>query len=82
LAGGDDAAFTEQGKKIYRPEAWNKVRVKCRGDHIRTWLNGELRADFSDDLTVSGFIAFQVHGVGDRREPLTVRWRNNKIKEH
>jgi len=81
LRGGDGKAFTEQGKRVYKPGDWNSVRVVCRGDHIQTWLNGEPRADFQDDMTGRGFIALQVHGVGGRKEPLTVRWRNLKISE-
>lgn len=79
--GGDAAAFTEQGKRIYKAGDWNAVRVECRGDSIKTWLNGELRADFRDDLTREGLIALQVHGVGGREEPLHVRWRNLMIQE-
>lgn len=79
--GGDGSAFTEQGKALYKPEQWNSVRIECRGDHIQTFLNGELRADFHDDVDASGFIGLQVHGVGDEATPLTVRWRNLKIKE-
>ncbi len=81
LSGGDPAAFTEQGKKIYKPEDWNKVRVECRGKKIRTWLNGELRADFEDSLTSEGFIALQVHSVGDEARPLFVRWRKLRLTE-
>ncbi|RMG38382.1 MAG: DUF1080 domain-containing protein [Planctomycetota bacterium] len=81
LCGGDPKKFTEQGKRLFRPGAWNHVRVECRGDHIRTWLNGELRADFHDDLTPEGFVGLQVHGVGGRKDPLRVRWRNLRIKE-
>lgn len=79
--GGDAAAFTEQGKKTYKKGEWNKVRIQCKGDHIQTWLNGEPRADFKDSMTAEGFIALQVHGVGNRKEPLQVRWRNLRIKE-
>jgi len=81
LRGGDAKAFSEQGKNIYKPEDWNQVRVECRGNTIRTWLNGELRADFEDDATSEGFIALQVHGVGARVKPLFVRWRNLKVTE-
>ena len=31
-------------------------------------------------MTPSGFIALQVHGVGNRKDPLEVRWRNLRIK--
>jgi len=81
LRGGDGAAFTEQGKKTYKKGEWNEVRIQCEGDHIQTWLNGEPRADFKDSLTAEGFIALQVHGVGGRKDPLEVRWRNLRIKE-
>jgi hypothetical protein len=57
------------------------LRIECRGDSIRTFLNGVPAADLTDSVTPSGFIALQVHGVGDRREPLEVRWRNIRIQE-
>ena len=82
LRGGDKAAFTEAGKKAYKKDDWNKVRVECNGNHIRTWLNGVARADFKDNLTAKGFIGLQVHGVGGNKNAIgkTVMWRNLKIK--
>lgn len=74
-------AFGEQGRRLWKPDEWNKVRVECKGSSIRTWLNGEERANLDDDMTPEGFIALQVHGVGDRKEPMEVRWRNIRIKE-
>jgi len=55
--------------------------VECRGDSIKTWLNGELRADFRDDLTGSGFIGLQVHGVGNKTTAMFAKWRNIMLKE-
>ncbi|MGD9647349.1 MAG: DUF1080 domain-containing protein [Pirellulales bacterium] len=81
LRGGDGAAFTEQGRKITKIDDWNALRVEAIGDHFKTWLNGELRADFHDDLTPKGFIALQVHGVGGKTDKLQVRWRNIRIRE-
>lgn len=80
--GGDAKAFTEAGKKAYKTGEWNKVRVECNGQHIRTWLNGVPRADFKDNLTAKGFIALQVHGVGKSKDAVgkLVMWRNLKIK--
>ena len=77
--GGDGESFTKQGQRLYNKGDWNRVRVECRGDRIRTWLNGELRADFEDSMTSSGFVGLQVHGVGDRTDTLTVRWRDLQI---
>lgn len=71
--------FGEAGKRLWKNGAWNQVRIRVEGDHIQTWLNGEPRADFHDDVTSKGFIALQVHGVGDRDEPMSVRWRNIRI---
>jgi hypothetical protein len=79
--GGDPAAFTAAGKRLYKPGDWNHVRVEARGARIRTWLNGEPRADFECDMTPRGFIALQVHGVGGRKEPLEVRWRRLRIRD-
>jgi hypothetical protein len=83
MRGGDDEEFSKQGQKVTNVEGWNKVRIECRGSSIKTWLNGELRADFEDDLTPSGIIALQVHGVGNSQEKVgkQVRWRNLRIKE-
>lgn len=83
LRGGDKEKFTKQGQRLYKTQDWNKIRVETRGDHIRTWLNGELRADFRDGLTAKGFIGLQVHGIGQKRELVgaTIRWRNIRIRE-
>ncbi len=79
--GGDARKFSEQGQRLYRKGEWNQVRVEASGPSIKTWLNGELRADLKCDLTPHGFVALQVHGVGARAEPLLVRWRNLRIRE-
>ena len=44
-------------------------------------LNGVQVTDLHDDMTAMGFIGLQVHGVGPRTEPLTVTWRNLRIRE-
>jgi hypothetical protein len=33
-------------------------------------------ADLKDGMTPKGFIALQVHDVGDKTEPLEIRWCN------
>ena len=71
----------EAARKAFKPNEWNKLRVECQGDRIRTWLNGVPAADLKDAVTPSGFIALQVHAVGKKQEPLEVRFRNLRIKE-
>lgn len=81
--GGTAEEFSEQGRRLTNVEGWNKVRIECRGPSIKTYLNGELRADFEDTLTTEGIIALQVHGVGNNEEKIgkQVRWRNIRIKD-
>lgn len=79
IGGGDGAKFTEQGRRLFKQGDWNKVRIEARGPSIKSWLNGEPRADLTDGLTPSGFIALQVHS---HKEPgLEVRWRNIRIAD-
>ncbi len=77
----NDLSKNEAARKAFKPNEWNKLRVECKGDHIRTWVNGVPAADLRDAVTPSGFIALQVHGVGKTMEPLEVRVRNLRIKE-
>jgi len=67
--------------KAFKQGDWNRIRVEARGPSIRTWVNGVAAADLSDDLTASGFIALQVHGVGKNEEPMEVRWRNIRLQD-
>lgn len=70
---------TPEARTAFRPGEWNSLRIDCRGDHIRTWVNGVLCADIRDSATACGFVALQVHGVGAKQEPMRVRWRNIRI---
>lgn len=75
-------AFSAVGRETFKPGAWNRVRVEAIGDTIRTWLNGQPRADLKDSLTAEGFIALQVHSIGDPSlVGAEVRWRNLQITE-
>lgn len=77
----NDLKNNEPARKAFRQGEWNKFRVECRGDPIKTWLNDVPAADLRDGLTPQGFIALQVHGVGAKREPREVRWRNIRLQE-
>jgi len=68
-------------RKLLKENEWNKYRVICRGSSIQTWVNGVQVTDLKDDVTPSGFIGLQVHGVGQRADPLTVQWRNLRLRE-
>ena len=81
--GGDAAAFTRQGREVFKQGGWNHVRVEAIGDSIKTWINGTPRAEIKDALTPRGFIALQVHTIGKAADcdGLQVRWRHLTIRE-
>lgn len=73
----------KQAQKARKLDDWNHFKIVCRGRTIKTWLNGVPAANFTDDedkaFAPTGFIALQVHGVGDLKEPHEVRWKNIKL---
>lgn len=77
-----DLKSNEPARKAFRQGEWNRLRVVCKGDRIQTWLNDVPAADLTDGLTPKGFIALQVHGIGDKTENAgkQVRWRNIRLK--
>ncbi|MEO1858074.1 MAG: DUF1080 domain-containing protein [Rubritalea sp.] len=73
-------AFSQQGNKLFKWDGWNTIVVRCEGNHIQTWLNGEKRVDFVDEHkkhdTREGFFALQVHGG----KSCNVRWKKIQLK--
>jgi hypothetical protein len=76
-----DLKENEPARKAFKGGEWNTFKVECKGDAIKTWINGVAAADLKDAVTPSGFIALQVHGVGAKTETLDIRWRNIRIQE-
>lgn len=68
-------------KKAFKNNEWNKARVECIGNSIRTWVNGIACADLLDNTTLNGFIALQVHAIGKdgKEEGKTIAWKNIRI---
>jgi hypothetical protein len=77
----NDLKNNQAAHEAFRQNDWNKMRIECRGDSLKTWLNDVPAADLTDVMTRKGFIALQVHGVGDKTEPMEIRWRNIRIRE-
>jgi hypothetical protein len=67
-------------QKAFKHDAWNKFRIECKGDSIKTWINDVLAAELKDSVTPSGLIALQVHGT-KKPTPMEVRFRNIRLKE-
>lgn len=67
-------------KSAFRRGQWNKARIEASGNHIATWINGVPCANLWDDMTPEGFIALQVHAIGDpSQEGKKVAWRDIRI---
>ena len=71
---------SSEAEAAFQPNQWNKFRVVCLGDSIRTWGNGVPVANIKDDMTACGFIGLQVHAF-QLDPPAEVRWRNLRIRE-
>lgn len=72
----------EAAQKAYKKFDWNHYRIEAFGDSIRIWLNGVNTANLIDNLTPSGFIAFQVHGISSKKpwqEGKQVKFKNIRI---
>ncbi len=70
-----------QAKGAMKRGEWNTYRIEAIGNSINTWINGIQCARLVDDMTSSGFIALQVHSIGNNSglEGTQVRWRNIRI---
>ncbi len=76
----DDFADRSDAQTAFKDNQWNRYLVVCKGNSIRTWVNGVPCADFEDDATARGTIGLQVHGVPkDKFQPFEVRWRNLRL---
>lgn len=64
---------------------WNKFRIVAKGPRIQTWINGKQVEDLTDEEVFEthpkGHLGLQVHGIGKRKGPFDVSWRNIRIKE-
>ena len=78
----DDLTKKPGASDAYKFGEWNKYRIECRGDSIKTWVNGVACADIHDSMTPRGLIGLQVHQVPKNKfKPYQVRFRNIRIQE-
>ena len=76
----NDLKGNDPARQAFRQNEWNLYRVEAIGDHIRTFVNGVPAADLRDSMSLSGFIALQVHGTNSE-EPMEIAWRNIRIQD-
>jgi len=60
---------------------YNRIRVQCMGETIKTWINDKPAACLIDRADVSGFIALQVHSIGKASMAgKRIWWKNIRIR--
>lgn len=73
--------YNPAAKTAYKKADWNKARIECIGNVLRTWVNGVPAGHVVDNLTPKGFIALQVHSIAKpEEEGKQIRWRNIRIQ--
>ena len=67
----------DEKENILKQGDWNTLRIRVEGNHVQTWLNGELMTDFEDAKigAAQGRIALQIHDGGG----IKVLWKNIKV---
>lgn len=60
---------------------YNRIRVQCMGETIKTWINDKPAACLIDRADASGFIALQVHSIGKASMAgKRIWWKNIRIR--
>ncbi len=53
----------EKTKLVQAPRGeWIKYRIRCEGQRLQIWINGQQTTDYQDDVDASGYIGIQHHG--------------------
>ncbi len=77
----DESINASEKQSAYKPGEWNHYRIVAQGSRIRSWVNGQPIADFTDDRDAAGFIGLQVHSIRAGTGPFKVSWRKLRIRE-
>jgi hypothetical protein len=54
----------ERIEKTLNKDDWNEYRIRCEGNRVQLWLNGEKTVDYTEEeegIPQTGFIAVQIH---------------------
>lgn len=66
-------------EKFLKMGEWNHLKIKVKGEHITSWLNGEKMIHLKDGKIGDGkgSIALQIHSGGG----IKVQWKNIQVKQ-
>jgi len=57
-------SLNHDAQGAFKLHEYNKIKVECFDNTIRTWINGVPAAELVDTFDKKGFIGLQVHAVG------------------
>ena len=68
-----------ENEEYLKVEKWNKMKIVCIGNNVKTYLNGHKMVEITDEKIGKGKggIALQIHSGGG----IKVKWKNIKIEE-
>lgn len=73
-------APVDQIERLLRKDDYNEYRIRCMGDRIQVWFNGEAVVDYTEkdqSIERSGVICVQIHGG----QPSEASYKDIRIKE-
>lgn len=76
------AELNPASQKAFNKYQWNKYRIECNGNSIRTWINGIPTSNLEDARFPKGFFGLQLHAnqAGDPEGAWQVRYRNLRVQ--
>lgn len=75
--------YNSAAKTAFKKGEWNRFKLVCFDHHILSWVNGVSCSNLLEEDIETGFIALQVHGIGNNKalDGKTIRWKNIRLKE-
>ncbi len=69
-------------QNAFKLNKFNKVKIECIGNEIKTWINDVPAAYVVDTMDRKGVIALQVHSIGDNAKLAgeKIYWKNIRIQ--
>jgi putative membrane-bound dehydrogenase-like protein len=69
--------WDKPGDSYVRINDWNEYKIEAVGDRVRTWINGQLCVDLTDDkIARRGIFALQLHSGG----PFEIRFKDIRLE--
>lgn len=75
--------YNKTARSAFKKGEWNTFKVVAYENHIMTWVNGVPAANLVEEAVETGFIALQVHSIGQNLSlaDKKIQWKNIRIKE-